>query len=406
MQRRVFEYLENDVAIASHRTISEFLGAKWIASLVKKGLPINRVLSLMTIDGYPALELRGLFAWLPNFLPDHATYLIDIDPLAVTIYGDPRKLSMDTRKAIVSSISKHAKKDPWFYSDEIEQEPLGNLSGPDMTDEFRTILNATDTTVHLKVLILDAIINGPAMPDIHGDLISILENRSASYTLRERAFRAIISTTASGTKQVVAVTKNQLLHDPEDSEITSHIVEELYPNNFTPDDVSRLVSTILSVKGEGLFGRLWSLHENLPEKDIFEILDKLSDIFRTVKNVDWRSRGDATHFFSALLVRAFNSTEVLEAERFLYWMQSLSAIREEGGTGSSSFDSIITQWLKDSSGLVHQIYRISFDNFNSDRWWMFWSEFQRTIFDAYEFCLLYTSPSPRDRTRSRMPSSA
>ena len=26
--------------------------------------------------------------------------------------------------------------------------------------------------------------------------------------------------------------------------------------------------------------------------------------------------------------------------------------------------------------------------------------------DPYEFCLLYTSPSPRDRTRSRMPSSA
>ena len=27
-------------------------------------------------------------------------------------------------------------------------------------------------------------------------------------------------------------------------------------------------------------------------------------------------------------------------------------------------------------------------------------------FDEYEDCLLYTSPSPRDRTRSRMPSSA
>ena len=26
--------------------------------------------------------------------------------------------------------------------------------------------------------------------------------------------------------------------------------------------------------------------------------------------------------------------------------------------------------------------------------------------ERYEFCLLYTSPSPRDRTRSRMPSSA
>ena len=27
-------------------------------------------------------------------------------------------------------------------------------------------------------------------------------------------------------------------------------------------------------------------------------------------------------------------------------------------------------------------------------------------FDHFEYCLLYTSPSPRDRTRSRMPSSA
>ena len=28
------------------------------------------------------------------------------------------------------------------------------------------------------------------------------------------------------------------------------------------------------------------------------------------------------------------------------------------------------------------------------------------IYDYFEYCLLYTSPSPRDRTRSRMPSSA
>ena len=31
---------------------------------------------------------------------------------------------------------------------------------------------------------------------------------------------------------------------------------------------------------------------------------------------------------------------------------------------------------------------------------------ERTGFGQFLFCLLYTSPSPRDRTRSRMPSSA
>ena len=33
-------------------------------------------------------------------------------------------------------------------------------------------------------------------------------------------------------------------------------------------------------------------------------------------------------------------------------------------------------------------------------------EFQKKAFELIKGCLLYTSPSPRDRTRSRMPSSA
>ena len=33
-------------------------------------------------------------------------------------------------------------------------------------------------------------------------------------------------------------------------------------------------------------------------------------------------------------------------------------------------------------------------------------ELQTNYFHKYNTCLLYTSPSPRDRTRSRMPSSA
>ena len=33
-------------------------------------------------------------------------------------------------------------------------------------------------------------------------------------------------------------------------------------------------------------------------------------------------------------------------------------------------------------------------------------ELRRHITSNYNICLLYTSPSPRDRTRSRMPSSA
>ena len=43
------------------------------------------------------------------------------------------------------------------------------------------------------------------------------------------------------------------------------------------------------------------------------------------------------------------------------------------------------------------------DNFN---WWAAYALWVFTLFEHPDVCLLYTSPSPRDRTRSRMPSSA
>ena len=50
----------------------------------------------------------------------------------------------------------------------------------------------------------------------------------------------------------------------------------------------------------------------------------------------------------------------------------------------------------------HFDFKITSDWVNTPDY-MFYTE---TTADGYEVCLLYTSPSPRDRTRSRMPSSA
>ena len=44
------------------------------------------------------------------------------------------------------------------------------------------------------------------------------------------------------------------------------------------------------------------------------------------------------------------------------------------------------------------LYRVEENNFRNDQ--------NMGLVDLYRSCLLYTSPSPRDRTRSRMPSSA
>ena len=52
--------------------------------------------------------------------------------------------------------------------------------------------------------------------------------------------------------------------------------------------------------------------------------------------------------------------------------------------------------LEAAAGRGREMARVKMD----DNGWM------AAVLAPYEVCLLYTSPSPRDRTRSRMPSSA
>jgi hypothetical protein len=78
MGRRAFisaEPLDQDVATYVHRTIAEYLGARWLGKRVEEGLPLSRIQALLGVDSHPSPSLRGLHAWLPVFVPLQATFL-------------------------------------------------------------------------------------------------------------------------------------------------------------------------------------------------------------------------------------------------------------------------------------------------------------------------------------------
>ena len=97
-----------------HRTVAEFSAARWIADQVRSGLPFRRVLALITHEGTPTTELRGLNAWLAVHLQEHAIELIDADPFGVMAYGDPASLSSGSRLHLINALAKLAERDPWF----------------------------------------------------------------------------------------------------------------------------------------------------------------------------------------------------------------------------------------------------------------------------------------------------
>lgn len=188
LDRRAFQFASDEVATYSHRTVAEFLGAKWLAKQVQVGLPLSRLMSVISVEGRPALELRGLYAWLPIFLPNHANELIRNDPIAVLTYGDPKSLTSEKRGVLLAALETLSVEDPWFRKWDGSSEVLGNLSGNDMVEGFRQILAAKPENYHLRSLVLDAIRYGPELPELMNDLIGMLEDKTTEYSDRRGAF--------------------------------------------------------------------------------------------------------------------------------------------------------------------------------------------------------------------------
>ena len=88
-----------------HRIVAEFLGARWIAKQVADGMPLSRVQKLLGSDLCPAPGLRGLHAWLPVFMPEHADLFINTDPYGVLLYGDASSLKPMARKYLLSALT-------------------------------------------------------------------------------------------------------------------------------------------------------------------------------------------------------------------------------------------------------------------------------------------------------------
>ena len=162
--RRAFVTVADEHVTYSHRTVAEFLAARWLAKKLQQGLPLGRIQSLLCVEGVPTPELRGLHAWLATLSPDHAPVLIGADPYGVLVYGDAASMSPSLRKALLTALQKLAQVDPWFRAADWTDKPLGGLSGPEMVEDFRSILMDVQSGSHLRSVVLDAIKNGPEVP--------------------------------------------------------------------------------------------------------------------------------------------------------------------------------------------------------------------------------------------------
>jgi hypothetical protein len=249
-----------------HRTIAEYLGAKAIGGLVEEGLPISRVLALMSgQDGGIVEPLRGLHAWMAVACPRERTQLIDRDPLGVVMYGDVRAFSRDEKLHIFKALAEEAERYARFRNGAWNAHPFGALGTRDMVAAMQEIMSSSERTMaHQSLLdcVTDAIQFGDDLPEMLPHLERVVPDATYGADVRLAAVQAWLAQAKSNVavaRQWLDDIKAGLIADPNDS-LRGALLKSLYPAYLTPTEALNYFYQTTREDSIGGYGYFWSFH--------------------------------------------------------------------------------------------------------------------------------------------------
>lgn len=239
--RRIFKPAGTKRVEPKHRMIAEYMAAKFLANRVRAGLSLGRVLALLTgIDGQIPADLRGVYAWLVSMLSGMADRILAHDPYGAIIYGDAYAWRPNTKRRALEALIDLSKKDPYFRHHDWSTKPLGGLSSPDMVYTFTEILKKNDGETHLLSVVLDAIANGPELPQMRDALFAFIRSPERYDYLKAKAITALFNAcpkSANDLKKILDDICSGEIAD-KDHELRGTILDTLYPDTIGYEQIA------------------------------------------------------------------------------------------------------------------------------------------------------------------------
>ncbi|MFC5067416.1 hypothetical protein [Flaviflagellibacter deserti] len=312
-----------------HRTVAEFVGAKWLSNLIRQGLPLGRLLALLGVEARPTSELRGIYAWLPTFLPEHAEDFICADPYGVLSYGDASSLGVSHRHRLIQALVELSEQDPWFAS-RGSAPAVGAIAGPDMTGTFQDIILSKEYNFSIKALVLDAIAANGRLSGLLNALLEVLLDERAAYGLRYRVVDALSSLGDVG-HEALKKSFAKFGKSADDIRLRADTMRKIY-RYLQIDDVVSLIRDALATSEEVAVGTFWVLAGSIKTDDIPLILDRIAAGQRkSLTRAERRNAYDVAGFIDQILKRVLESSEDICPERLWRWLNSRRSIKEPYG---------------------------------------------------------------------------
>ena len=354
LSTRLSESPEEDRRVPTHRQIAEFLAARYLAGRIDDGLPVRRVLALMTGgDGGVVPELRGLSAWLAAHCPRARPEIIEREPLGTILYGDARGFSPDEKQRLLECLSPP---DP-----SLDASLFTSLVTPDMAPVLRELLRERtrdDEHQDLVVFLLCVLANTAPLPEIADVLFDLAANEDRSPSSRRWAAICL----AIGVRKLPArfgTVVRRLLNGLRDGSIRDdgkrllgELLEALYPTFIGPDEIFGYwipASTDTYDVGNPAnhYEFFWRhvLADASRSEDLAIVLDQLEDVFHRCE--EWKLTGEPpdsalAHVAGMLVAKTLDQLDVEEPAR------TLARLRLTGGGHWGDPESLqsIRDWIE------------------------------------------------------------
>ena len=353
LSRPAFSSVGPDIATYVHRTIAEYLGARWLGKQVDAGLPLSRLQALVGVDCHPSPSLRGLHAWLPVFVPLQAASMISNDPIGVLTYGDAASLPASHRIDLIKAIGALAAENAWFLAEGLSDYGLAGLSCPETAEHLLAILRSPAEPPSLKTLALRAIEVGEPLARYRPELENILADSAALSSHRKLAFRSLLKYGLEGTGAVVRIYATAISGEGASISLRSSIVGELYGRPFSAADAVAILIDAATKSPAQTIGEIWPLVHGIPAQCLLDVLEEYDrQSSRLVKSARNRQTVDVPLSVGRMVGRVYETVPEDDGKSIDRLITALCRISEQ----DLSLDGIrIGDILDDRPGLVRML---------------------------------------------------
>ncbi len=324
LRSRAFTYPFSQHAAPAHRQIAEYLAGRHLARLIAQGLPLRRLIALMTgQDGGVVSAMRGLMAWLAAHSPRSRPDLIKRDPLGVILYGDVKAFATAEKRRLVEAIGKRAERDPSGLLRYELDVRWGDLATPDLESTFRQVLadaGGDDARQAVAQAILAALRRGASIPTLRPVLMDVVRNNHCGAVARSDALDAFATLhddddrTAGELLLLLKDIKAAKVLDPTDW-LRGTLLTRLYPRWLAPATACGHLADTSSAAG--LYTHFWrhTVVDASSDEQLGELLDALAARGNDLPTV--RALRTVPH---RLLSRVLQGDAEIDAKRLYEWL--------------------------------------------------------------------------------------